>query len=239
MSLDDKVLIVTGAGGNLGRATASALERAGARIVAADLHEQALQGSLASLAHPERHLGLGGIDLVNEAACTSLVARAVERFGRIDGLATTVGGFAGAPLSDTDAQLLLEMMRINVVTTVNVIRTVVPALSPGAGVVAIGAASARQAGAGIAAYAASKSAVFRIVESFAEELRPRGIRVNAVLPGTIDTPQNRAAMPEADRAGWVAPAQIASVIAFLLSDAAAGVTGALIPVIGTPMPGSA
>jgi NAD(P)-dependent dehydrogenase (short-subunit alcohol dehydrogenase family) len=99
-------------------------------------------------------------------------------------------------------------------------------------VVVVGAASARQASAGIAAYAAAKSAALRLVESFADEVRPEGVRINAVLPGTIDTPQNRAAMPGADHATWVSAGQIADVIAFLLSDAGTGVSGALIPVTG-------
>jgi NAD(P)-dependent dehydrogenase (short-subunit alcohol dehydrogenase family) len=84
--------------------------------------------------------------------------------------------------------------------------------------------------AGLAAYAASKSGVLRLVESYAEELKAEGIRVNAVLPGTIDTPQNRAAMPGADTTTWVQPAQLAEAIAFLLSGAASGVTGTLLPV---------
>jgi NAD(P)-dependent dehydrogenase (short-subunit alcohol dehydrogenase family) len=234
MSLRDKIIMVTGAGGNLGAATMAALSGAGARIVAADQRDDALQQSMAMLEEPTRHLAVPGIDLANEEACATLVARALERYGRIDGLATTVGGFAGAPLTETSSDLLLRMVQINAVTTLNIMRAVVPPMrTTGSGsLVAVGAASARQAAAGIAAYAAAKSAVFRLVESFADELRPEGIRVNAVLPGTIDTPQNRAAMPDADRNAWLSPAQIANVIAFLLSDAASGVTGALIPVTG-------
>jgi NAD(P)-dependent dehydrogenase (short-subunit alcohol dehydrogenase family) len=234
MSLDGKVVIVTGAGGNLGAATVAGLAGRGAHLVAAERRDEVLQRSLAATDDPSRHLAVAGIDLTEERDCATLVDRAMERFGRVDGLATTVGGFAAAPLAHTDAELLVQMMRINAVTTLNIMRAVLPSMrAAGAGsVVVVGAASARQASAGIAAYAAAKSAALRLVESFADEVRPEGVRVNAVLPGTIDTPQNRAAMPGADHATWVSPGQIAEVIGFLLSDAATGVTGALIPVTG-------
>jgi NAD(P)-dependent dehydrogenase (short-subunit alcohol dehydrogenase family) len=139
-----------------------------------------------------------------------------------------------APLAETSSELLLRMLQINAVTTLTIMRAVVQPMRAAerGSLVAVGAASARQASSGIAAYAAAKSAVFRLVESFADELRAEGIRVNAVLPGTIDTPQNREAMPDANRQDWVSPRQVADVIGFLLSDAASGVTGALVPVTG-------
>lgn len=234
MQLEGKVVIVTGAGGNLGTATLAVLARGGALIVAADLGDDAVQRRLAATGEPARHLGVAGIDLPEEASCAMLVAQTLEQFGRIDGLATTVGGFAAAPLAQTDTELLLRMLRINAVTTLNIMRAVVPPMrAAGAGsLVMVGAASALHAGAGIAAYAAAKSAALRMVESFADELRSECVRVNAVLPGTIDTPQNRAAMPDADHGAWVSPGQIAEVITFLLSDAASGITRALIPVTG-------
>jgi NAD(P)-dependent dehydrogenase (short-subunit alcohol dehydrogenase family) len=234
MLLTDRVVVVTGAGGNLGTAIMGSLSTAGARIVATDHSDTALARSRATLEAPDRHLFLPGIDLADETTCSALIARALERYGRIDGLATTVGAFAMAPLAETTGELLQRMVHINAVTTLTIMRAVVePMRAAGGGsLVAVGAASARQASAGIAAYAAAKSAVFRLVESFADELRAEGIRVNAVLPGTIDTPQNREAMPDANRQGWVSPRQVADVIGFLLSDASSGVTGALVPVTG-------
>src|SRR3954452_25477848 len=234
MSLMDKVVLVTGAGGNLGAATLAVLAAAGAHVIAVDRREDALQHSLSALGDPARHLAVPGIDLADEASCNGLVAQTLDRYGRIDGLAATVGGFAAAPLAETNSDLLLRMLHINAVTTLAIMRAVLPPMraAVSGSLVVVGAASARRASAGIAAYAAAKSAVFRLVESFADELRPEGIRVNAVLPGTIDTTQNRAAMPDADAGTWVRPQEVAEVMAFLLSEAASGVTGALIPVTG-------
>src|SRR3954470_17006762 len=110
MSLTDKVVLVTGAGGNLGAAVMVVLAAAGARIIAADRREDALQHSLSALDDPARHLAVPGVDLADEAACDRLVAQAVDRYGRIDGLAATVGGFAAAPLAETGTELLLQML---------------------------------------------------------------------------------------------------------------------------------
>jgi NAD(P)-dependent dehydrogenase (short-subunit alcohol dehydrogenase family) len=139
-----------------------------------------------------------------------------------------------APIADQDGAMWDSMLRMNVLTTAAAFRAVLPHLrKAGRGsLVAIGAMAALGAPAEMAAYAAAKSAVLRLVESTAAELKPTGIRANAVLPGTIDTPQNRAAMPDADAARWVTPAQVAAAMGFLLSDDAAGVTGALLPVTG-------
>jgi NAD(P)-dependent dehydrogenase (short-subunit alcohol dehydrogenase family) len=228
------VVIVTGAAGNLGRATASLLAERGFCIVAVDRAFQASQAWLDGLALPARHLAISGIDLGDPAACDGVVARALDRFGRIDGLVHTVGGFEAAPIAASGSDLWERLFRLNTLTTVNMFRPAIAAMRPAqrGSLVAIGAGAALKAPAGLAAYAAAKSAVLRLVESFADELKPEGIRVNAVLPSIIDTPENRAAMPAADPSAWVTPRQLAEVIAFLISDAASGVTGASYPVTG-------
>ena len=234
MADQTSVVIVTGAAGNLGRATASLLAERGFSIVAVDRVVGASQAWLDGLALPARHLAISGIDLGDPAACDGVVARTLDRYGRVDGLVHTVGGFDAAPIAAAGSDLWERLFRLNTLTTVNMFRPAIAAMRPArrGSLVAIGAGAALKAPAGLAAYAASKSAVLRLVESFAAELKAEGIRVNAVLPSTIDTPQNRAAMPDADPSAWVTPRQLAEVIAFLISDAASGVTGASYPVTG-------
>jgi len=122
---------------------------------------------------------------------------------------------------------------MNVRTALIATRSVLPLLKASKGaVVNVGANAAAKAGAGMGAYAASKAGVARLTEALAEELKDEGVRVNAVLPSIIDTPANRADMPDADFSRWVSPENLAQVIAFLLSPDATAVTGALLPVIG-------
>lgn len=150
------------------------------------------------------------------------------------GIAHTVGGFASAAAAEGGPDLWEQMYRLNVLTTLNIFRAALPSMrAAGRGsLVAIGAGAAVKAPSGLGAYAGAKSAVHRLVESFADELKADRIRVNAILPSIIDTPQNRAAMPDADHTAWVRPREIADAIAFLLAEDASGVTGAFIPVSG-------
>jgi NAD(P)-dependent dehydrogenase (short-subunit alcohol dehydrogenase family) len=231
---DSPVVVLTGAAGNLGHATAQLLAQRGMRIVAVGHHGTTVQDLPGPLAAPERLLAVGDVDLTDAAACDRAIALAVERFGRIDGLVNTVGGFASAVISEADAAFWERMFRLNVITTLNVFRAGIAQMRPRrrGSLVAVSAGAALRAPAGLAAYSAAKSAVLRMTESFADEVKGDGLRVNAILPGTIDTPPNRAAMPAADHAAWVRPGEIAEVIAFLLSDASSGITGAALPVTG-------
>lgn len=234
MTFTDKVVIVTGAAGNVGGAVIRLLAERGAHVVALDAVHEQLEQAVAALPGPGRHLALPGVDLADQEACIRAAARAAEARGRIDGAVSTVGGFAMGALADSEPDLWDRMLTINLRTLVNVYRAVVPPMQrAGKGsLVGIGATAALRAPAGLAAYAASKSGVLRLTESLADELKGAGVRVNAVLPGTIDTPQNREAMPDADPSLWVKASEVAEAILFLLSDAASGVTGALLPVGG-------
>jgi NAD(P)-dependent dehydrogenase (short-subunit alcohol dehydrogenase family) len=229
--LTGQVIIVTGAAGNVGAALAALLASRGARIAAVDTAKDRLEAVTAGLAG-SGHLTLPAYDLTDPAAAAELVAEVRGTCGRLDSVGTTVGGFAMARLADAGLDQWEAMFSLNVKTTWNIYRAAVPVIRQGGGgaLVGIGSAAGLKGSGEMAAYSATKSAVMRLTESLADELRPDRIRVNAVLPTTIDTPQNRAAMPGADMSRWVKPAEVAEVMAFLLSGRSSGVTGALIPV---------
>jgi NAD(P)-dependent dehydrogenase (short-subunit alcohol dehydrogenase family) len=226
-----KVIIVTGAAGNVGSALTKLLADRGARVAAVDTVKDRLDTVVTTLKGGD-HLALSEHDLTDFAASEALIARVQSTYGRLDGVGTTVGGFAMAKLADAALDHWDAMFNLNVKTTWNIYRAAVPAMrrAGGGALVGIGSAAGLRGSAEMAAYSATKSVVMRLTESLADELRNDRIRVNAVLPTTIDTPQNRDAMPGADMSRWVKPSEVAEVMAFLLSDAASGVTGALLPV---------
>lgn len=228
----DKVFIVTGAAGNVGSAVSHLLASRGARVAAVDTVADRLAAMVAALPNPHRHLALSAFNLMDADASKALVARTVADLGGLNGVATTVGGFAMAPVDEAGLEQWDLMFNLNVKTTWNIYRAAIPALRTGGGgaLVGIGSAAGLRGSGQMAAYAATKSAVMRLTESLADELRGEHIRVNAVLPTTIDTPQNRASMPDADTSRWVKPSDIAEVMAFLLSQASSAVSGQLVQV---------
>jgi NAD(P)-dependent dehydrogenase (short-subunit alcohol dehydrogenase family) len=176
---------------------------------------------------------LDSVDASDAGQVGEAVRRTVDRFGQIDILANTVGGYRpGRAAHDTPLDTFDFLLRLNLRTAIVLSQAVVPyMLERGTGgIVHTAARSGLKGGARSSAYSISKSGVLRLVESMAAELQPDGIRVNCVMPGTIDTPQNRKAMPKADTSTWVAPSAIADVFLFLASDAARAVTGAAVPV---------
>ena len=234
-SFSSKVVVITGAVGNLGRAAAQAFQRAGANTVLVDRAADRLHQQYVDLVVSTDHLLLGGVNLADEASVASAIGSAVERFGRIDVLVNTVGAWRGgspvhqAPLADWDL-----LYGANLRPTLLSSRAAAPHfLSQGSGkIINVSARGALTGDAGNAAYSAAKSAVLRLTEALSAELKNSGVNVNAVLPSTIDTPQNRAAMPNVDHSKWVQPEAIADVILFLASDAARAIHGAAIPVYG-------
>ncbi len=234
-SLQDKVVIITGAAGNLGRAVAAHVQAQGARMVLVERSVEHLKTAFGGLTNSTQHWLAGGVDMVDPQAVNAMAAEAHKRFGRIDGLVNTVGGFRGGkPVHEADLAEWDFLYDLIVRTTLNGCRAVIPymlGLQRGS-VINIGSRNVFQGSPNYAAYSAAKTAVLRLTESLAGELKTRGINVNCVLPGTIDTPQNREAMPKADFSTWVPPEDLAHVIAFLLSDDARSVTGAAVPVYG-------
>ena len=235
-SLDERVIIITGAAGNLGRAVAQRCREAGAHTVLVDRGSDRLAERFPVIAGSPRHLLLSGVDLVDADAAEAMAARALERFGRIDGLVHTVGGFrGGAPAYDDAADTLDFVLDANLHSAVQACRAVVPAMVRRryGRVVTIGAMAALTVPPGLAAYAAAKSALCDYTRGLAQDLHDHGVTANCVLPAIMDTPENRAAMPEADRRHWAPPEAIADVVLFLVSDLARAVTGAAIAAPGT------
>ncbi|HEX4737298.1 MAG TPA: SDR family oxidoreductase [Allosphingosinicella sp.] len=215
-------IIVTGAAGALGRGVAERLAAEGWDIVAVD-HIHALP------ACAKQHLG--GVDLTDEAA-TERAFATLDAPDGIQGLVNIAGGFAWEKIVEGSKATWDRLYALNLATALNASKAAIPLLRRGGAIVNIGAAAAAKAEMGMGAYAASKSAVARLTEALAAELKGEGIRVNAILPSIIDTPANRKDMPEADFAKWVTVPELAEAIAFLLSDRASGITGAAIPVTG-------
>ena len=226
-----KTVLITGAGGNLGAALAKAFHAANATLVLAERNPEKLQ----EMAGAWSNTLLLPVDLLDEASVQQMAAEAVAHYGRIDVLANIAGGFTMGPsLHETELKTWEFMLNLNARSVFLTCRAIIPhMLAQQSGkIVNVAARAGLSGGARMAPYAVSKSAVIRLTESMAAELKGHNINVNCVLPGTIDTPKNRAEMPEADWSRWVTPDAIAHVILFLAADAAAAIQGAAVPVYG-------
>ncbi|WP_293900060.1 SDR family NAD(P)-dependent oxidoreductase [Phenylobacterium sp.] len=225
-----RALAITGAFGVLGSAVARAAVGQGARLALIDFARDAPAGSPVG---PDV-LVLPGVDLTDAVQTGAAIDAVAERFGGLDGLLNIAGGFSWQKVEGGDYDTWPRLYRLNVLTAMNASQAAIPHLRRSAAgrIVNVGAAAALKASLGMGAYAASKAGVHALTQSLAEELKADNVTVNAVLPSILDTPANRAEMPEADPAAWVAPADLAAVMLFLASEAATAVTGALIPVTG-------
>lgn len=235
MEFQGQVVMVTGGTGNLGGPVARAFASAGAHLVVVDRSVDKQQQVFADWRDQADHWLAAPVDVMDAASAQAAVAQAVARFGRIDVLVNTVGGYrAGKPVAELDLATWDLMINLNARSTLVMCQAVLPTmLEQGRGKIVNVAARAALAGsANHAAYAASKAAVVRLTESMAAEVGSRGINVNCILPGTIDTPDNRAVMPKADPSKWVKPESMAQVILFLASEAARDIQGVALPVDG-------
>jgi NAD(P)-dependent dehydrogenase (short-subunit alcohol dehydrogenase family) len=232
-----RCVVVTGATGNLGHTVVRAYLEAGAHVAipARDaVKASALRDALGALAGADGDAKLLTVDadVADRASMDAFVERVLRTWGRLDVLTNLAGGFATGPADD--------LARMRALWEQNVASAVVPAaacLVPmrarGYGrIVSVAAGSALKAGRNSAGYAMAKSAVVRWTEALAAETKDQGITANAILPGTIDHPVNRANLPKADPKTWVQPAEAAALILFLTSTEASGITGAAIPITG-------
>ncbi len=228
MTLTDKVILITGANGGLGNAVTNAFLKSGARVAGVSQHIQDSDFPHASFTAFPAELG-------SAEAARAVTAAVIGKWQTIDALVHLVGGFAGGKtLAETDDDMLDRMLNINLRAAFHMLRAVLPEMRKrGSGrILAIGSRTAADPQAKVGAYSASKAALVSLIQTVALENKDRGISANVILPGTMDTPANRAAMPNADPAKWVQPAQVASLLVHLASDQATQISGAVIPILG-------
>lgn len=226
--MSGRVVIVTGADGGLGTFVTERFLGAGDQVFGASRKIQAKT-------FPNSNFTAVPTDFSDFNSVKNLADVAIERAGRIDVLVHTVGGFAaGAPIHETDEQTWALMRDQNLTSTYYVARAVVPHLqSSGKGrFIAVGSKAAEQPHANMGPYVIFKTALVTLVKTIALETAASGVRANLVLPGTMDTPSNRAAMPKVDPKTWVSPVAVANAIFWLAGDEASEVNGAAIPVSG-------
>jgi len=229
-TMSEQIVLVTGAKGGLGRSVTTAFLDAGASVAGSSR-------GIAASDFPHPHFLAVPADLLDPAQAAHLADTVLERCGRIDALVHLAGGFQGGVLHETTDAVWDEMMNANLRAAFHIFRAVIPAMrKAGRGrIVAIGSRLSVDTAPGAAAYAASKAGLVSLVRSAALENRDAGITANAILPGTIDTAKNREWGSPEDRAKWVSPDRIADLAVFLVSDAAAQITGAAIPIYGAAL----
>jgi NAD(P)-dependent dehydrogenase (short-subunit alcohol dehydrogenase family) len=227
--MKDKVVIITGANGGLGTHVTNAFLDAGATVVGvspnirqSDFNHPNFTALPAEISTPE--------------SANVLVDQILTRFSRVDVLAHTVGGFAGGQsIAETDDATFQRMFNLNLNSAFYLLRALLPAMrkTRNGRILAIGSRAALDPGPGVGAYSASKAAMVSLIRTVALENKDAGITANVILPGTMDTPANRRSMPNADLSKWVQPRTVASLMAWLASDAGKDVNGAVIPVYGS------
>ena len=227
-----ETVVVTGAAGALGRAVVDHFLMGGAHVIAVDYAADLLAEALSQAGERCR---LEVCDLTDRSACLDLSNRLLEAYGEGSILCNIAGGFhMGESVFGTQDSTWDFLFSLNTKSIVYMTQRLVPAMvAQGRGrVINVGAVAATQGQAMMGAYLASKSATIRLTESLAEEVKRYGVNVNCVMPGVIDTPRNRADMPDADFAQWVRPEKMAEVIGFLASEASSAIHGASVPVRG-------
>jgi NAD(P)-dependent dehydrogenase (short-subunit alcohol dehydrogenase family) len=214
---DQPLAIVTGANGNLGSAVVARLNADGLRVAQIERTRIVLDG-----------VPIAEVDLSDGASTRRAFALIASRGARLQSVVHTVGTFrAGAPLVDAPDAEFTELFQTNVMTTVHVVQAALAIMLPqrSGRIAVVSSLDALSGARQRAAYSASKAAQLRVVESAAADVKDSPITLNSVLPSTMDTPQNRAAMPKADTSKWVTLEEVANVLAFLVSDAASGIHG--------------
>jgi len=226
--MQGKTVLITGANGGLGTKVTRTFLAAGASVAGVSLDIKPTD-----FADPK--FTAFTADLSGTAAAMKLAQDVTGKLGRVDALVHLAGGYTGGKtVAEEEEATLDHMLNINLRSTFLLFRAFLPHMrKAGSGrIVAIGSRAVEGPAPGMAAYALSKAAVVSLVRSVAAENKDLGITANVILPGAMDTPGNRASMPDADPSRWINPQTVADLIFYLVSDAAAQVTGAVIPVYG-------
>ena len=220
-----KVVLITGAKGGLGTFVTQRFLSAGARVIG-------ISRTIKQSDFPGENFTAISSDITQSNATAELVSYVLQKFGQIDVLVHVMGGFAAAPIHETDDATWASMRDLNLTSPFNILRAVIPAMREKdfGRVVVVGSLAAVEPHATLGAYTASKVAAAALVQITALENRDRGITANVVLPGTMDTPANRAAMPSVDPKTWVQPDDVADAIFAFADDARGQLTGAMLPV---------
>jgi len=229
--LTGKVAVITGAKGGLGSFVTRAFLQAGASVAGVSRSI-----TTADFNHP-RFAAIPA-ELSSAAGCEAVLDKATSQFGRIDAVVHLMGGWSGgSTLEDTDDTTFEKMLDLNLKSAFFVMRAAAKRMrGQGAGrLLAIGSKAALEPQPHAGAYSVSKSALVALIRAFAIELRDACVTANILLPSTMDTPQNRAAMPNADPSRWIHPCQVAETLVFLASDAASSISGAAIPIFGADL----
>ncbi|HEY0707808.1 MAG TPA: SDR family NAD(P)-dependent oxidoreductase [Polyangia bacterium] len=235
--MNDRGLLVTGAGGFLGAEVARQWARAGNPVVLVDsARGKPRIDQLAGELGPQATAIAG--DITDPSSWSAILQQASEALGAPPSAAALIAGAwqGGKPFHEDKGEVWNAMMEANLETVHHAFAALLPPMvARGSGcIVVVGARPGARpwTGAGNAAYTAAKAGVLALAQAVAAEVLDKGVRINAVLPSTMDTPANRKAMPDADPGKWVSLASVAGVIKFLLSDEAKDVSGALVPVYG-------
>jgi NAD(P)-dependent dehydrogenase (short-subunit alcohol dehydrogenase family) len=231
--LADRVAVVTGGTGALGQAVTLRFLAEGAVVAvpyAVAEERDRLQQRVAAAGRSR--LVMEPVDVIDVAAMRDFAARLVTSRRTIDILVAGVGGFAGGSLLETDAVTWTRMLDLNLTTAFSAAKAVVPRMVEAryGRVVIVASRAVMPPGPGFIAYTVAKAGVIAFTQALAQEMRDHGVTVNAVLPSTMDTPANRAAMPDSDRKGWVPVEAVADAIAGLARQASAHISGTLLAI---------
>ncbi len=228
MPLKDRVVLITGANGGLGTSVVEAFLAAGARVIG-------VSRALTDADRPHEGFLPMAAELTTSEQARAVVDAAAAKWGRLDALVHLVGGFAGGQsVADTDDATLDKMFSLNLRSAFSVVHAVLPRMraQQAGSIIAIGSKAAVEPSPMAGVYAASKAALVSLIRTVARENSDVHVTANVVLPGTMDTPGNRAGDPNADPSKWIRPQSVADLLVFLVSDAGAQISGAAIPVDG-------